>query len=200
MKHYPSISREQRYGPCYVFPKYDGSNIRVEWTPKRGFDKWGSRKVLIGPDSLLSEAISLIREREGVLVPIFEKQRWEKVTCFFEFWGPNSFAGLHEPQDKKVVTLLDLDIYKRGQIDPRDFQDLFNHPDIGAALPIGERWNHEYQKQVTLGVYDGQTAEGIVGKVPSHKRWQPPYMFKWKTLAWIERVKAKYGPKAEEFL
>lgn len=199
MKQYPSISREPRYGPCYVFPKYDGSNVRVEWTKKRGFDKFGSRKVLIGSDSHLGDAIALIEQQESALVPIFEKERWERVTCFFEFYGDGSFAGLHVPGEPKVATLIDVDVYKRGQIDPRDFIALFGGYAHSAPC-IGRRFNKESQDAVRAGAFEGQTFEGVVCKVPSEKKWTPPYMYKWKSEAWIARVKAQYGEKAEELL
>jgi hypothetical protein len=44
MKEYPSIDRKPRYGvPVYMFEKIDGSNIRVEWSKKKSFYKYGSR-------------------------------------------------------------------------------------------------------------------------------------------------------------
>ena len=62
MKIYPIISREiHRNIPIYAFDKLDGSNIRVEWAPKKKFCKFGSRNRLIGTDQeFLPEAIELI--------------------------------------------------------------------------------------------------------------------------------------------
>lgn len=196
MKQYPTISKDCRYGPCYMFEKLDGSNIRAEWTRKKGFDKFGSRKVLIGPDSLLGEAIKLIHEQTDSLAPIFEKQRWQKVTCFFEFYGPNSFAGLHE-DEPHVVKLIDVDVYKQGLLDVRDFIDLF--PDAAKLIHQGN-FNKEIESQIRSGEFPGMTFEGVVCKVPSSKKWTPPFMFKVKNQAWISKVKERYGDKAEDFL
>lgn len=199
MKQYPSIDGVPRYGPCYVFPKYDGSNIRAEWTKKRGFDKFGSRKVLIGPDSMFAEAISLIEAQEDAFASVCSRQRWDRVTCFFEFYGRESFAGLHVDGDPKVTTLIDVDVYRRGQIDPRDFIDIFGAFAYSAPC-IATSFHKESQQGVRDGVFEGQTFEGVVCKVPSKRKWTPPYMYKMKSAAWIERVKARYGEKAEELL
>jgi len=44
MKSYPSIPGKHTNGiPLTVFDKLDGSNIRAEWSKKRGFYKFGTR-------------------------------------------------------------------------------------------------------------------------------------------------------------
>ena len=50
MKQYPSISHDIRSVQAYAFDKLDGSNIRAEWHPKKGFWKFGSRTRLLGTD------------------------------------------------------------------------------------------------------------------------------------------------------
>ena len=72
MKKYPSIphfSKKFLGGEreFYGFRKYDGSNIRGEWTLKRGFHKFGTRKQLINPsDPVFSQAIPYLRESSEV--------------------------------------------------------------------------------------------------------------------------------------
>jgi hypothetical protein len=113
MKDYISISRDVQYGlPIYAFDKLDGSNVRVEWTRKNGFCKFGSRNRLIGSDQpFLSEAIDLMKQYEADLTRIFKDQRYESAVAFFEFFGKNTFAGHHieEPHD---VVLFDVAPYK----------------------------------------------------------------------------------------
>lgn len=96
MKEYPSIERKAKYGiPVYMFEKIDGSNIRVEWSKKNGFYKYGSRHVLLNDQTpFLKEAIPLIGAMDG-LAAIFIKQRYESAVAFFEFYGDCSFAGRH---------------------------------------------------------------------------------------------------------
>ena len=62
MKSYPTIPRQnRRLNYAYVFDKLDGSNIRAEWNPKKGFYKFGSRTRLLGTDQeFIAEAQELI--------------------------------------------------------------------------------------------------------------------------------------------
>lgn len=204
VKQYPSIDGPPRFGSSvYVYPKYDGSNIRAEWTRKKWFDKFGSRKVLLGADNeQLGGAIALIKAREDEFAVAFRDKRFsriDKAVCFFEYWGHQSFAGLHQPGDAMRVSLIDLDIYKRGQIDPRDFNDFALMID-GAAPVLDSRFNQPAADLVRAGTYPGQTFEGVICKLPPERPWQPPYMFKMKSQAWIDKVKALYGAKAQELL
>jgi len=205
MKQYPSIDGPPRFGaPCYVYPKYDGSNIRAEWTRKKGFDKFGSRKVLLGADNgQLGGAIALIQARADEFAAAFRSKPFakiEKATCFFEYWGDLSFAGLHDPADKTMrASLIDVDVYKKGQMDPRDFND-FALMIEGASPVLESRFNQPMADLVRRGEFTGQTFEGVVCKLPPERPWQPPYMFKLKSEAWVARVKARYGDKAEELL
>jgi len=190
MKHYPSISKE---------PRFDGSCIRAEYSPKKGFSKFGSRKVLIGEDALLAGAIPLIQEHEEALGRIFLIEKYERVICFFEYWGEQSFAGQHVAGDQMNCTLIDIDVFKRGQIDPRDFEKLFGHlPNVAPCL--ASSFTGSDAALVKTGDYPGQTFEGVVVKVPATKRWQLPFMFKSKSTAWIDKVKALHGANAEKFL
>ena len=47
MEQYPHIegSTKAPIGePCIAFYKYDGSNLRFEWSPKKGWHKFGTEK------------------------------------------------------------------------------------------------------------------------------------------------------------
>ena len=67
MKEYPKIpnSKDFPLGQCITFEKYDGSNIRAEWTKKKGFHKFGtvatpayrdSISLLKGSNNIVSNA------------------------------------------------------------------------------------------------------------------------------------------------
>lgn len=206
MEQYPSVSRDVRYGGSYyTFDKIDGSNIRAEWSKKKGFYKFGSRKVLLGTNgatdqqTMLGESIDLIKSLSDVLGKTFQGQRWSQVVCFFEFLGPNSFAGFHcnEPHH---VTLLDLHIHKQGLIDARDFIRVFGGVvEIPKLLHQGP-FNKELEAQIRSGTLPGMGFEGVVAKAPPRKKWEVPTMFKVKNQAWIDRVHALHGDKASEYL
>lgn len=192
MKQYPSIQREVVSGSIiYAFDKLDGSNIRAEWSKKRGFYKFGSRKRLLGEDDpILGEAISLINDKYGETLPkIFNKQRWKKVLCFFEFFGPNSFAGVHE-DEKHDIVLIDISYDNHGILEPKEFLKIFKNVDTPSMLYHG-KMNQEIIKQIKERDLPGMTFEGVVckGKYISPGR---PLMFKIKSQEWLDKVKEKY--------
>lgn len=191
MKQYPSISGSIVDKPILAQPKYDGSNIRAEYNRKTGFSKFGSRNVLLGDDHpFLGGAIAKFREKyERDLTDLFKKERLEQVVCFFEYFGARSFAGFHEADDPHEVKLFDLDIYKRGLIPPRDFYDLVGHLDVAPILYEGHP-NDPFVQSVKNSTLEGMPLEGVICKGLPLKRGYPPVMFKVKSIAWIERLKA----------
>ncbi len=204
MKQYPHIPKEPKGDTTHfwVFNKIDGSNIRAEWTKKKGFHKFGSRKRLLGTDQgILAKAEYLAKEYEPVFNSIFREERWEKVTCFFEFYGPNSFAGNHVVTDQHRLALLDVDVFKQGMLPPGDFLKLFQTSSIETP-----RFLHygiidaSFRKSVVEGTLEGMTFEGVVAKSRPSKRWAEPVMFKIKNQAWINKVKANYDPSRWEEL
>lgn len=204
MKTYPSINHikgvtpEQLGQPLYVFDKLDGSNIRAEWNPKRGFYKFGSRKILIDESHpLLGRSIPLIREKyESYLDKIFRSQRWKKAIAFFEFHGPQSFAGYHEQEDDHTVTLFDVTINNQGFLTPKEFVNLFQPVDTPTLLHQGEL-TEDLIEAITTGKLPNMTFEGVVckGDVVSPGL---PLMFKIKNKAWIEKVHARWAGDENE--
>lgn len=198
MKQYPSIPKEPKGNMTHfwAFDKIDGSNIRAEWSKKRGLHKFGSRKRLLGTDQgVLAKAELLAKAYEPVLTSIFRNERYEKVTCFFEFYGPNSFAGNHIANDDHYLALLDIDIYKQGMLSPAEFLKLFHEAPIEIPKmlhygPIDE----PFRRSVVDGSLPGMTFEGVVCKSRPPKRWTQPVMFKIKNQAWIDKVKANFDP------
>ncbi len=183
MKSYPSItSTAISDGRTHVwaFEKIDGSQIRTEWSDKRGFYKLGSRRQLIDSQNLLGQAqVALDRDFAEPLAAIFRKKRWKRVVCFFELAGPNSFAGSHQPGDDLGLVLFDVALPKQGLLRPNDFMDTFEDlpcPKLLYSGPATERFVESIRASTTL-------AEGVVCKT------RKGIIFKVKTRAWIERVK-----------
>lgn len=190
MKSYPSISKEIRQDLyIYAFDKLDGSNIRAEWNPKKGFYKFGTRTQLIDSQSQFGKAIPLIKEKyEQDLLNVFKNQKWESVICFFEFFGPSSFAGSHNSEEQQTVVLLDAAPYKHGLLEPADFIKYFGHLDTAKLLYEGhiDVALFDAVKQSTL---DGMTFEGVVCKSANDKKTKAPIMFKIKSQAWLNKLK-----------
>jgi len=195
MKKYPSISRDiLAKVDITAFNKLDGSNIRAEWSPKRGFYKFGSRRVLLDPENIhIGKAVALIKENyEDNLIRVFKKQRWSKnIVCFFEYYGDKSFAGQHEEEDNHQVTLIDVSPYKQGLIPPRQFIKWFGDCGIPDILYRGKA-NTTFVECVRNSELEGMTLEGVVCKAPNPngKITSQPLLFKVKSLKWLEMVKA----------
>lgn len=193
MKEYPSIPKDIRTEvPIYAFDKLDGSNIRAEWSKKRGFYKFGSKTRLMGEDDkILGESIKLVRDKyESDLSTIFVKEKWDVITCFFEFYGPNSFAGHHDLTEKHDVTLFDVNVYKHGLLNPNEFVDFFGHLDIPKVLYYGKA-NSFFIESVRNGTLKDMTFEGVVCKGKNTKRTPMPIMFKVKNRAWLDKLKIR---------
>lgn len=190
MKAYPSITGEIVHQPVYAFDKYDGSNVRAEWSRKRGFYKFGKRNHLLDDSCpYLREAEALILNGYGdPLSRIFREERWDNAVCFFEFFGPTSFAGVHEDEPHEVV-LIDA-ASKKGILEPRDFLRTFKAVKHAELLHHGNP-NSEFLDSVRNGTLEGMTFEGVVCK----GKWMipgRPMMFKVKNHAWVRKVKERY--------
>lgn len=190
MKTYPSIPKNIRTDiPIIAFAKLDGSNIRAEWNIKKGFHKFGSKTQLIDESTkTFGKAIQLIKDKyQDDLSVVFKDNRWQDTTCFFEFFGPNSFAGNHAEEEQTVV-LFDVNPYKQGIMEPRQFLKLFGHLDIPAALYEGKA-NSELIAAVKNSTLDNMPLEGVVCKGANDKKTKMPIMFKIKSDAWLQKLK-----------
>lgn len=192
MKSYPSIekrfSKKEQY---YFFDKLDGSNIRAEWSKKKGFYKFGSRNALIDENhETLGESVVLIKQLEDTFKEIAKKEKLDRFVAFFEFFGENSFAGSHKNEEHKVV-LFDLSVYKKGFIPPNEFIRMFeNKIEIPRLLHIGKP-TEPFIESVKNGTLEGMTFEGVIGKRLKGKTTID--YFKVKNIAWIEKLKDKCG-------
>ncbi len=192
MKTYPSITT--RIVPTmhtYVFDKIDGSNIRAEWSKKKGFYKFGSRHRLLSEEQgIIWNAKQMIEDEFGVeLDHIFRKQRYESAVAFFEFYGPFSFAGAHEEKDTHDVVLIDVAPYKKGILLPREFLKLFGDLNIPTLLHSG-RITSELIDAIKDGTLEGMTHEGVVCKGMDKNK---VCMYKVKSRKWLEQLREYCG-------
>ena len=200
MKQYPSIphlAKIDATSTFYVFDKIDGSNIRAEWSKKKGFHKFGSRKVLLTEESSLSLARTLIGKQTEELSKALVDLKIQEAILFFEFYGDNSFAGFHEEgnEDNKRVYLLDVDIYKQGFLHPKDFMKSFSKV-LTPTLPAHQPLTEDLLYSVRQSTLEGMTREGIVAKAFAGRQ-KPNLMAKYKSQEWLDAVKTKYGENAD---
>lgn len=170
MLQYPSIMSWKKAPigkPCVAFYKYDGSNLRWEWTPKKGWIKFGTRTQLFDQNTpLYNQAIELFVDTIGDVVS--ETVCWshgrkvERIIAFTEFFGPSSFAGSHDFNEQKELKLFDVSVYKQGFIPPKQFVKLFSQHDFCAKVIYEGNMNHEFINDVRTGKYD--VYEGVICK------------------------------------
>ncbi len=177
--------------PFYLFEKLDGTNIRSEWSAKRGFYKFGTRKGLFGETHrLFGTAIERIKEQEEDLARIFLDNEITRATAFFEFLGESSFAGWHDTREHQECILFDVHVPKRGFIPPKDFVKLFE-----GVVDIPELVYHGFVdddvlEEINDGNLYGMSFEGVVCKAANPKNKGDTIMFKIKSQAWYDKVKA----------
>lgn len=187
MKHYPSIPKKFPHDlKIIAFEKLDGSNIRTEWSAK-GFTKFGSRKKLIGPDSLLGEAISLVEAQSKELTEVMLRNGYKNALFYFEFLGDSSFAGQHTREPHRCV-LIDVEIPAKGFIKPDQFVEMFS--DLETVQIPKIVFKGEVTEEVEKSLRGASEGEGVVCKAPTETYHNA--MFKIKTDAWIKKVHSIY--------
>ena len=94
MKAYPSILKYPQEFKAHLFDKLDGSNLRFEWTKKRGWYKYGTRNRMFDEtDAQFGDAVPLFQnDLAEPLSRIFIKQKWDKIIVFCEYWGKQSLS------------------------------------------------------------------------------------------------------------
>ena len=201
MKMYPSIPAQINAGLNVIaFNKLDGSNIRAEWSPKKGFYKYGTRKRLLGADDKpLGEAIGLIESKYAdALHDILKQSRTQRAICFFEFWGEGSAFGHHRPDVPHDVTLIDVALFKQGVIAPNDFLKTFGSVDHAEVLYRGPT-DYDFVQSVRDGTLEGMGPEGVVCKAGFDRKLGHPIMFKVKRQDWYERLREHCGQDEKMF-
>jgi hypothetical protein len=198
MKTYPTIPKKIQDVEVYAFDKLDGSNIRAEWSKKRGFYKYGTRKRLLDANEQpFGQAVELINDVYGQrLNRRFTDRKFERAIAFFEFFGPNSFAGFHEEDDTFDVVLFDVAVYRKGIMPPKDFLNMVSGLKVPDLVHVGKA-DDSFIQQVRSGQHPKVTHEGVVCKYVVRK--EQVGMFKIKTQDWLDSLKTKCGDDDKMF-
>lgn len=211
MKEYPkTYGLDEIYldQPCLAFYKYDGSNLRFEYSKKsKRWYKFGTRRRLFDKsDPEYGCAISIFENKYGeALAKVFhDTKEWKDadyMIAFAEFLGPYSFSGTHDAKTLKVVNndpkdliLFDINIHRRSFIAPRDFVKKYGHLHIAEVVYDGPLTMDFFNEVRNGGKYN--LNEGVMCKGGSgHDLW----MCKIKTLDYLERLKKFYGSNWEAY-
>jgi hypothetical protein len=199
MKSYWSIPGPSQapQSQCVAFDKLDGSNLRFEWHRKRGWSKFGTRHRLFdSTDPDFGSAIDIFMRSyaEGIERVCRDNKDYrsvQEIVAFCEFFGPSSFAGLHDPNEPKTLVLFDLNVHKRGFVLPRNFIKDFGHLGVPDVVFEGN-----FGPQLVDAVKSGKinvSCEGVVCKGILHGKRKSDqhglWMAKIKTRNWIEKLR-----------
>lgn len=210
MKSYPKMfgtyNDDTPWGEhCIAFDKLDGSNLRFEFSQKRGWYKFGTRtRTFDRTDAVFGQSIDLFLNKYSepltkIMVDKFNKV--ESAIAYAEFLGPVSFAGLHDSaylkqigylteevsNDPKDLVLFDFNPFKKGFLSPVEFVELFANLHIPKIIYEG-RLTKDFVESVRAG--QQPVFEGVVVKGGErHKLW----MRKIKTNKYLEELRRVFG-------
>lgn len=193
-----------------AFEKYDGTNLHWDWDRECGWHSFGTRRdefvfSQVGFEEFAKNHAHLRESVEvflsGVATDI-EKvfnddaryRPFNGFKVFTEFFGPNSFAGLHKTDDPKQLVLFDVLAVDFGMIGPEAFVRDFGHLPSARVVYRG-KLTGKFCEDVRLGKYG--VNEGVVckGGTGGSDLW----MAKIKTYAYMEKLKAAFADKWEDF-
>jgi len=199
MQQYPSIQGSAKAPlnkQCIAFYKYDGSNLRWEWNPKTGWDKFGTRKHLFDASDLqFNQAIPIFLDTMADEILYHTKQivkNPHRITAFTEFFGPNSFAGSHVQEDPKELRLFDVFLFKKGFVPPKQFVQVYGSMDQAAEIVYEGSLNKKFIDDIRTGKGGYDVFEGVICKGSD-------FMVKIKTDKYFERLRNKYPERWQEF-
>ncbi|WP_020469562.1 RNA ligase family protein [Zavarzinella formosa] len=212
MLYYPKIpgSRNAPDGQCIAFVKYDGTNLHFDWDRDFGWHAFGTRRDEF---NLTTDGIRLFSERHAHLqesVAIFQEDWAESLESIFrehaayreiqsfrvfgEFFGENSFAGLHQKDDPKEIRIFDVLAETSGLIGPKEFINNFGHLPVAEVVYEG-KLTGKFAEDVRNGKYE--VAEGVICK--GGNGGEDLWMAKIKTHAYLEKLRQAFAERWEEF-
>jgi hypothetical protein len=212
MLHYPKIpgSKDAPGGRCVAFEKFDGTNLHWSWERDFGWHAFGTRRdefqltpagtaafAAAHPGLEEAPAVFLDSLAEPLAVVLSEHPDYRgraAYKVFTEFLGPNSFAGRHRADDPKEVVLIDVWADGYGFIGPEAFATDFSHLPTPRVVYRGKLTGAflEAVRNGRHGVAEGVVCKGGAGG-------EDVWMVKVKTYAYLERLKASFGARWEEF-
>jgi len=213
MIEYPTIinSSKAPRKSMIAFEKIDGSNIRIKWTAKRGFDLFGSRTQLFDSTHLtLGGVVSIFNIKyKKVLEELFkyEYKKENEIIIFGEYYGLNSFAGIHiDPLDKMDFYLFDILFTRKGYTEfllPQYFLKMRpKFEQIGIPMPaivyegnLTDSFIHKVREN-EFNVNEGVVCKGTE-KLGSFRGKQ--WMCKIKTNIYLQKLKNRFKDNWKEY-
>lgn len=207
---YPKIpdSRNSPLKNCIAFEKYDGTNLHWVWEPELGWYGFGTRRDRFDLDQQgikdfneahpgLEEAADIFLEKFAEPLDKFirDNEKYNVATeimVFTEFFGDNSFAGMHKKDDIKDLILFDVQ-RDAEMICPEEFVQEFGEFNIARVVYRG-KLTGKFKEDVREGKYN--VAEGVICK---GGKGADLWMVKIKTYAYLEKLKQAFKENWEKY-
>ena len=225
MRHYDTINRIQDDGTLLgeeiaAYNKLDGQNICIKYSPrKKVFDQFGSRKrVFDETDEQFGDAVrwfknSCYPELLSQIVTDNSKKKGlfqgvDEITFYFEWYGENSFAGVHVPGEELKLALIDVFLKKKGYIEVKPLEELFySHKEIiSPELIYRGKLTKESIKDIQENDWTDpaakypQVKEGVVCRRTTLMKGQRLPKVKFKTKWWMTELYKKYDKETAKLL
>ena len=201
MIEYPSIlnSSKAPREHCVAFDKLDGSNIRVKWTKKKGFDLFGSRTMLIDKGHpYLGDVVPIFFDHFAEPLEKIFVDEWpnlREIVVFGEYFGENSFAGWHKLDEPHKFVLFDVMLGHKNRefVKPLEFIKTFSDVVETPRVIYTGNLTDQFIAEVRANKYN--TKEGVICKGTANtgahrgKMW----MCKIKTQEYFDKLKKRFG-------
>ena len=146
MKHYDSFENV-KYDlsmigeEIWASNKLDGQNFCAKYSPKqKEFNMFGSKTQNVDETSeQFGNTVRYFKENmaekiKNIIIQNSKKgdvfNSVEEITIFCEWYGENSFSGVHQEGDQLKLCLIDVFLKKKGYIEPKIFYKLFEDQNI----------------------------------------------------------------------
>lgn len=217
MKHYDSIPniKEDKLligENIFAFNKLDGQNFCAKYSSKnKSFVMFGSRTQNVDETSdQFGDAVKYFKNNieqplKEIILNNTSKRRIfhniDEITFFFEWYGDNSFAGFHQPNEPLRLALIDVFLKKKGYVEPKIFVDLFcNNETIETPqlIYVG-KLDYSFIKTIQENDYTKddcvfkEVKEGVVCKRSTLLKGQRLPMVKIKTKWWLNKLHSKFS-------
>lgn len=196
---YPKIPDSKGFVPknFIAFEKYDGTNLHWVWQGKwRAFgtrrdrfslDDDGIYNFNLAHPGLEESSTIFFRNYAKPLNDLFVKNYdASQIIVFTEFYGEHSFAGIHDSNDDKKLSIIDIKVNDLI-IPPNTLVRVYSHSFDVARVVYSGKFTGQFVEDVRNGKF--KVNEGVVCK-GIHKNIL--YMCKIKTNAYMEKLKTEF--------
>lgn len=222
MKHYDSFENIKYDGTLlgeevWAFNKLDGQNFCAKYSPKlKEFTAFGSKTQSVDETSEqfgntvrffksnmadeLRDIILFNSKKGGLFTGV------QEITMFCEWYGENSFSGFHKEGDEMHLALIDVNLFKKGYIEPKPYYKIFSdHTSIELPELIYQgKLTQEFIKSIQEndwtqpGCLYPTVKEGVVVKRSTLMKGQRRPQAKVKTKWWMDKLTESYPERWKE--